>query len=406
MHELRMVDAADVNAVMLALRSALEGGPALLPKDLRAVRRGSLQDDAQISTVPKSIALVIETSGSSGTPKRVALSANALLASGAAAHENLGGAGQWLLALPLTYIAGISVLVRSIMSGQEPVVLPAGHFDAQSFVEHVAQMEGSRRYTSLVPVQLARLVDYAEDEAGEAQKTSDAADGSTSAGGIIARLDALLIGGQALEPSLAIRAQALGWSIVPTYGSSETAGGCVYGGVALHGVMVKIGDPATREVWISGPVLAEGYLGDDAQTSERFVTRDNTRWYRTNDAGDVTAGILTVTGRLDRVIISGGLKISLDAVESAARTVEGCETVVAVSIPNSEWGQCPALIVPGLVASRDRDDLDDRLYQAVVAALGRLAAPRVIHHVEALPRLVNGKVDLIAVSQILPDSDE
>lgn len=406
MHELRVVDASDVEGVMAAVRSALAGGPALLPKDLRAVRAGSTQGDSQNATVPESVALVIETSGSSGTPKRVALSAKALLASGAAAHMNLGGPGQWLLALPLTYIAGISVLVRSIMSGLEPVVLPAGHFDAQSFVEHVAKMGGPRRYTSLVPVQLARLVDHAEDEAGETRRTSDRADTSTSARSVIARLDALLIGGQALEPALAVRAAGLGWNVVATYGSSETAGGCVYGGVTLHGVMVRIGDPTTREVWIGGPVLAEGYLSDDAQTSERFVTSGDNRWYRTGDAGELTAGILTVTGRLDRVIISGGLKISLDAVESAARTVEGCETVVAVSIPNSEWGQCPALIVPGLVASAERDDRDDRLYDAVVAALGRLAAPRAIHHVEALPRLANGKVDLIAVSQIMRDSGE
>lgn len=403
LHELRVVDASDVDAVMTALQVALDGGPALLPKDLRAVRGGSSQEVALISEVPASVALVIETSGSSGTPKRVALSASALLASGAAAHEHLGGPGQWLLALPLTYIAGISVLVRSIMSGIEPIVLPAGHFDAQSFAEHVAKMQGSRRYTSLVPLQLARLVEYAEDQDLEAGQDVGAAGAARS---IIAQLDALLIGGQALEPTLAARARALGWNVIATYGSSETAGGCVYDGTPLNGVTVKIGDPATREVWISGPVLAEGYLDGDEQTAERFITVEGVGWYRAGDAGDIAESSLTITGRLDRVVISGGLKISLDAVESAARAVEGCETVVAVSIPNSEWGQCPALVVPGIVASTERDDLDDRLYEAVVAVLGRAAAPRVIHHVATLPRLTSGKVDLLAVSQIMRDIAE
>ena len=402
--ELRVVDASNVEEVMSALRLAINGGPALLPKDLRAVRGGVAGDIPQMSRVPASVALVIETSGSSGTPKRVALSTEALKASGTAAHENLGGPGQWLLALPLTYIAGMSVLVRSILAGNEPVVLPSGHFDAQSFTELVTQMHGPRTYTSLVPVQLARLVEYAEDQLASNEITRDA--GTALAQIAIGELDALLIGGQALESTLAARAHALGWNIVPTYGSSETSGGCVYSGVALGGVAVKIGDPATREVWISGSMLADGYLDNDAHTAERFVMQDDHRWYRTGDAGDLTEGVLTITGRLDRVVISGGLKISLDAVEAAARSVEGCETTVAVSIPNSEWGQCPALIVPGIAASRERDDIDDRLYDAVVALLGRAAAPRIIRHVETLPRLSSGKVDLIAVSEILQDTGE
>ena len=289
-------------------------------------------------------------------------------------------------------------------------MLPSGHFDAQSFAEHVAHMTGERRYTSLVPVQLARLVEYAEDEdrehaqgKGRAGPDSDAA---ARAGSIIGRLHALLIGGQALEPALAARARALGWNVVATYGSSETSGGCLYDGVALDGVTAKIGEPVTHEVWISGPGLAEGYLGDGPQTADRFVMNEGTRWYRTGDAGGITDGILSITGRLDRVLISGGLKISLDAVEAAARQVPGCETVVAVSIPNSEWGQCPALVMPGIPASAERDALDDHLYEAVVAELGRAAAPRVIHHVATLPHLTSGKVDLIAVSQILREVGE
>jgi O-succinylbenzoic acid--CoA ligase len=391
-HELRVVDASDVDAVMTALRAALNGGPALLPKDFRAVRGASSHESALLTEVAASVSVVIETSGSTGTPKRVGLSNAALTASGHAAHDRLGGPGQWLLALPLTYIAGISVLVRSLLAETEPVVLPSGHFDPSYFIEHVLQMTDARRYTSLVPVQLARLVEYAEDK--------------ESARSAIGRLDAILIGGQALDPALASRAQGLGWNVVATYGSSETAGGCVYDGIALAGVIAKIGDPITREVWVSGATVAEGYLGDDGQTAARFVVTNDTRWYRTGDAGDLTDGVLSVTGRLDRVLISGGLKISLEAVESAARTVVGGESTVAASIPDSEWGQRPALVVAGTVGAPEREALEDALYEAVVSALGRAAAPRLIRHVSAIPRLTNGKVDLVAISQILHEADE
>jgi O-succinylbenzoic acid--CoA ligase len=390
-HELRVVDASDVAAVMTALRAAINGGPALLPKDFRAVRGGSSQESALLTEVPASVSVVIETSGSTGTPKRVALSEAALTASGHAAHDRLGGPGQWLLALPLTYIAGISVLVRSLLAETEPVVLPSGHFDPSYFIEHVLQMTDARRYTSLVPVQLARLVEYAEEE--------------ESARGVMGRLDAILLGGQALDPALAARAQQLGWNVVATYGSSETAGGCVYDGIALDGVGARIGNPATREVWLSGVTLAEGYLRDDALTAEHFVVDSDVRWYRTGDAGDLTDGVLTITGRLDRVLISGGLKISLDAVEAAARAVSGGESTVAVSVPDSEWGQRPALVLAGITASPERDALDDGLYEAIVAAMGRAAAPRVIHHVATMPRLTNGKVDLVAITQILREAD-
>lgn len=413
LHALQVVDASDVDAVMVALRSALAGGPALLPKDFRAVRGGSRQEIAAYAHVPASVSVVIETSGSTGTPKRVALSAQALTASGTAAAQRLGGDGQWLLALPLTYVAGISVLVRSLMSGSEPVVLPPGHFDAQSFTEHVMLMTHERRYTSLVPVQLARLVEYAEDEDEDEDEEADRAvdpsvapSGAGSARTALARLNAILIGGQALDPALALRARALGWNVVATYGSSETAGGCVYDGVPLDGVVLRVGDTGTHEIWISAPTLAQGYLGDDPQTSDRFVTEEGIRWYRTGDAGAVTDGHLTITGRLDRVLISGGLKISLDAVEAAARSIPGCATLVAVSIPNSEWGHVPALVVPGIASSPERDALDDALYDVVVAELGRAAAPRVIHHVQSLPRLGNGKVDLLKIAQMLQEIDQ
>ena len=141
--QLRLVSAADPMAVMQALRGALDrSGPAVLPVAATnaAAAAGSrpsnvigAEEHEVPDTVPQSTALVIETSGSTGIPKRVMLSADAVLASVAASETALGGPGQWLLALPTHYVAGVQVLARSLAAGTTPEVLPPGPFDARAF---------------------------------------------------------------------------------------------------------------------------------------------------------------------------------------------------------------------------------------------------------------------------------
>jgi O-succinylbenzoic acid--CoA ligase len=329
---------------------------------------------------PEGTALLIQTSGTSGKPKTVALSASALRASAVAAHERLGGPGQWLLALPLTYIAGISVLVRSIESGISPVFMPSGPFDTQTFLQCVKEMTGDRRYTALVPVQLARVLDEAED--------------NTEAAETLRSVDAVLIGGQALEPELRERAQNLGVNIVATYGSSETSGGCVYDGVPLSGVALTI-DDHSGEILISAPQLATEYVGDPERTTNTFQKRNGTMWYRTGDVGNLENGVLTVLGRRDRVITSGGLKVDLDAVEAVVRGIEGCSQAVVIHIPDSEWGSRPAVVIPG---NAPHAELHANVYDEIVAELGRVAAPKVVCFITEIPRLSSGKPDLLALS--------
>jgi O-succinylbenzoic acid--CoA ligase len=333
-----------------------------------------------ISEAPDGTALLIQTSGTSGKPKTVALSAAALKASADAAHDRLGGMGQWLLALPLTYIAGMSVLVRSIASGTTPVFMPGGPFDARTFLSSVAEMTGPRRYSALVPVQLARVLDEIDD--------------NPDALALAQSLDAILIGGQALEPELAARARELGVKIVATYGSSETSGGCVYDGLPLAGVHVEIAED-TGEILISAPQLATEYLGDTERTAHTFQNRNGTTWYHTGDAGTLENGVLTVLGRLDRVITSGGLKIDLDAVEQVVRGIAGCSHALVIHIPDSEWGVRPAVVVPGV---EQNQELSAQVYDEIVAELGRVAAPKVVCFIDEVPRLSSGKPDLIALS--------
>lgn len=366
----------DPQAVLIALRAALDGsGPAVRISPVAA----SALDDA---IVPQRVAVVVETSGSSGPPKRVALSTTALLTSASATLAELGGPGRWLLCLPTHYVAGVQVLVRSLAAEADPVVLPPGGFDAAAFLELARSMPaGERRYSSLVPVQLARLLERAEQDPAEA--------------GTLRSFDALLIGGQATPQPLRDRAAALGARIRLTYGSSETAGGCVYDGSPLRDVRMRLDG---GQVLLGGPTLAEGYLDergdlDHERTAASFVTLDGDRWYRTGDAGEIVDGRLRVTGRLDRVIVSGGEKVSLDALERVLRESIVPDAVV-VRRADERWGEVPVVVTaeapPGLAAVR----------ALVVERLGRAAGPAAVLAVSEIPLLTSGKPDRRALERL------
>ncbi|WP_291040612.1 AMP-binding protein, partial [Herbiconiux sp.] len=327
---LEVIDGSDAAVVERELRRALANdGSAILPREgVRGLGDPAVAGPVLPTEVAKRVSLVIETSGSSGLPKRVALSSDALLASAAATEAALGGPGQWLLALPTHYIAGVQVLVRSIVGGLAPAVHPRGHFSAETFADLAEQLRAPLRFTSLVPAQLVRLV-----EASEADPRIRAA---------AARFDAVLVGGQALPDLLAERASGLGIRVVRTYGSSETAGGCVYDGVPIGQASARVAD---GELELAGPMLAEGYLGDDELTADRFRVSDGTRWYRTADSGTVVDGAVRVTGRVDNVIISGGVKVSLDRVERLVQSVPGFEQAVVVPRASDRWGQVSELVV-------------------------------------------------------------
>lgn len=339
-------------------------------RDLVVTLRDALAETPDAGPEP---AVIVETSGSSGYPKSVVLPISALRASAEATAERIGS-GSWVLALEPTYVAGLQVLVRGILAGTTPAVIPPS-FTAAQFLEAAAGIQAPR-YTSLVPAQLTRLLDAATD----APAVADCLRGFA----------AILIGGQALPAAEADRAAALGIQIVRTYGSSETSGGCVYDGVPLAGVIIRVEE---GEVQISGQVLAAGYLDDDERTTQAFVTdADGTRWYRTGDVGEFD-GVLWVTGRRDNVIVSGGVNVSLDRVERVVRTVPGLEAAVVVPVADARWGEASVIVVEG-----DRAAADDALAEArrrVEREIGAPARPRDIVRVERMPLLPSGKPDRI-----------
>lgn len=325
----------------------------------------------ELAAVPDECALVVLTSGSTSKPKKVMLSATALRASAQATAETIG-IGRWVLALPLTYIAGLMVVVRSLEYGNEPVVFADDSFAAENFAAFVNDLPEDRWFTSLVPAQLARLVDAAES------------DGPARAA--LARFDAILVGGQAIPTGLVKRAMELGARVITTYGSAETAGGVVYDGEPIGDTQLRITDDGVLEISTSS--LANGYADDDELSKEAF----HGGWFRTSDLAHIDDGRLVVDGRIDDIIVTGGVKVSLADIE---RVLESAGySAVATWFADDEWGQ-----VPALVSTQPLDLVEIRA--VVEARLGKAARPYRIVTVSTIPTLSSGKVDRVAIREIV-----
>ncbi|SJN42254.1 O-succinylbenzoic acid--CoA ligase [Microbacterium esteraromaticum] len=370
---LHPIDADDPRAVRAALPAALDG--------IRPLALGFIPGPDDV--VPDGTAAVVATSGSSGVPKRVILSADALQASASATASRIGD-GQWMLALPAGYVAGLQVLVRSLLAGTDPTFVD-GRLTPEAFVEATPQAAGDDLYVSLVPAQLATLI--------------DAADADPAVVAALRAHRAILVGGQALSDSIRMRAMDLRVPLVHTYGSSETSGGCVYNGVPLDGVRVAQVDDELR---ISGPMLASGYLGDPALTDRIFMTDDQgERWYRTGDRGFILDGEVEVHGRLDNVIVSGGINISLDRVERIVRTVPGLEQAVVLGMPDERWGE--SSIIFATPASGDGRRMLDDARARVAAEIGKHARPVQLELGDDMPMLASGKPDRELLRRMIHD---
>ncbi|WP_020417402.1 o-succinylbenzoate--CoA ligase [Amycolatopsis sp. ATCC 39116] len=379
MREVWLRGPESVDELAGALAAALDGGEAVLPLDGGDPKAaGLLAGMRPDEPVEPGTAVIIATSGSTGEPKGVLLSAEALQASAAATHARLGGPGRWLLATPANYIGGLQVLVRSMLAGQPFAVLPPGPFRAERFAEAARPVLAGNgpRYTAMVPTQLTRLL----DAGGPGLDAAKA-------------FDAIILGAAATTPALRARAKEAGVRIVPSYGMSETASGCVYDGVPLDGVDVRIADDG--RILISGPVLTHGYRLRPDLTAAAF----DGGWFRTGDRGQLRDGRLEVLGRLDDVINTGGVKVSAAAVERLITSLPGVRETCVVGLPDAEWGQ---VVAAAVVPEGEAPDVDE-LRAAVRSAAGAAAVPKRVEFVTTLPLRGPGKIDRTAVAeQIFP----
>ncbi len=472
---LRSADVAHAQARSLAKQYLRPSREIIVPiaphEDTREVAANlARRIPARASGRSVGVEMVLRTSGSTtGTGKLVGVSMDALVASARATHKRLGGPGIWVLALPAYHAAGVQVLVRAAVAGTHVFnAYKEGGFDPQ----HVAQVidaacvaaadcdaassfdddavsscaggvggeaEGALAaddsgracpvYTSLVPTQLRRALD---DE---------------QLRGALARLDAVLIGGAAADAQLLEQAKAAGIRVVTTYGMSETCGGCVYDGQPLPGVSMDV-DQATGAIWLSGPMLATGYLGDEERTRRCFVSRPQAgvgasgvggtasaaesteagatrpgaetgpgtgsdagageparRWFITSDRGHIVDGRLQVLGRLDDVIISGGIKVEPGPIEALLALNPLVSECAVVGLPDLQWGQVvTAVVVPASMPGLGRVDEGAILAQIRVYLEQKLSGaqcPKQVLLADALPYKGIGKVDRRALAQSL-----
>lgn len=346
--------------------------------DLRAndLLRTSLRVGAEIDD---EIALVVTTSGTTGTPKGAMLTSAALIASASATHDRLGGPGRWLLALPAQHIAGMQILVRSVLAGTVPVEMDiSAGFDVTELPGAVNRLGSGRRYASLVANQLAKAL--ADPAAADA----------------LADLDAVLLGGGPAPRPVLEAADEAGINVVRTYGSSETAGGCVYDGIPLDGVEIRIDDAGPDgqgRIVIGGPTLARGYR--NPPVPDPFAEPGR---FRTDDIGAFDdTGRLTVLGRVDDAISTGGLTVMPSVVETVLAQHPGVAECAIFGVPDDRLGQRVVAAVVAVTPSSP--PVLDELREFVAGALDRTAAPRKIVIVTELPRRGIGKIDRPALRE-------
>ena len=399
------------------------------------------QDPRGQTEGPESIALVVGTSGSTGTPKQTALSVRALRASARATESffadcpSSGSAkqrrvvsedpAQWLLALPAHYVAGAQVLARSVLAGTTPVVAASVtdgvSFTPEVFLNAAERLSCARRFVSLVPTQVHKLLEAAEASPTMGSEIYDA----------LGQFTGILLGGAPASASLLAAARELGLNVVTTYGSAETAGGCVYSGVALPGVRLRVvpedagladspvvaGAEAAGRIWLGGEHLASGYMGDSARTASHFfVDAHGRRWYRTDDYGSLTppapntpedggAPALSVLGRSDDVIIPGGVKVSSPAVAAVLESHPAVREAAVAGVPDARWGAAviAAVTLRNLPEHYGADAAETarQLQQLCGARLGAAGVPKVVRIVPDFPAASTGKPDRLAIYSML-----
>jgi o-succinylbenzoate---CoA ligase len=347
-----------------ALRAIWDAGDAALPVDQRLAdpAKAALLDtmapaavinpqgtDERHCGIPVEAgdALVVATSGTTGVPRGVVLTHEAVNASAVATSARLGvdpDRHRWLACLPLSHVGGLSVVSRALITGT-PLEIHAG------FDEGLVRAAAARDvFVSLVVTALRRL---------DAEL-----------------FHTVVLGGSEAPTGLAA-------NVVTTYGMSETGSGIVYDGVPLDGVEVAVGAVgAENEIRVRGPMLLRAYR-------DGSVPLDAGGWLATGDAGRLaTDGRLHVDGRLSDLIITGGENVWPAAVEAVLRLHPGVADVAVAGRSDPEWGQ---RVVAWVVPRAEVPTLDG-LRGLVKQHMAPWAAPKELVLAESLPKTALGKV--------------
>lgn len=352
---------------LTALRAALDGsGPCLVISHTNQTQNAVAPT---VNSVREDIAVLVSTSGSTGSPKLVALSADQLTA--LTEYVNGSENPQWVSALPWSSMGGLNVAVRSLAT-DHPVhfIEPTHPFDPQSVNSALSSLHNPT-FISLVPTQAARILH--------------------SPGGreALAGCARIFIGGAPV--STQVRELLQDMPVTYTYGMTETSGGCVFNGVPAPGVGLSI-NPEDSRISITGPTVATGYFPDTEFAGE----------FLTSDLGTVTDGHLTVIGRIDDIIIVKGTNVSLNAVAEALTAAcherAPASEVCVVCVDHPEDGAVICAAASGVSDAQLADAIT-----AVRKRLGSAATPRKSRVMDALPQLPGGKIDRLSIVQLFEE---
>ena len=338
-------EARGTHRFMARLWSAWQSGQPFVPLDPRLPALPAALDP------PPDTRTVIFTSGTTGEPKPVYLTAANHSASAIASAWNLGVSpdDRWLCCLPLWHVGGLAIPIRSVIYGTTAVLHDG--FDAERVREEIES--GNVTLVSLVATMLHRLID-----AGLREWPA---------------LRGALVGGGPVPKGLTEWATEHGFPLLSTYGMTETCSQVVTGGRPLLGVDLAIADDG--EILVRGPMVAPGALAEDG-------------WLHTGDRGRLDAGgALVVEGRLDDMIVTGGENVAASEVEEALLSHPAVTDAAVVGRPDPEWGEAiTAYVVTDAEAS------DDELIAHCRDRLARHKGPKAIHRLDELPRNAAGKL--------------
>jgi O-succinylbenzoic acid--CoA ligase len=344
-----------------ALRRTWDAGDAAFPLDRRLPRPArnaavaAIAPDRLIDVdgvhdldgrgVEPGDALVVATSGTTGMPRGVVLTHDAVQASARATSARLGVTDDdtWLACLPLSHVGGLSVVTRAMVTGSRLVV-----HDGFAVDEVIAAAQRGATLVSLVPTALGRI----EPE-------------------LFRRI---VLGGSHPPADLPP-------NVVTTYGMTETGSGVVYDGHPLDGVELRI--DAHGEIHVRCPMLLRCYRDDSMPTVEG--------WFATGDLGEIAdSGRLQVHGRRGDLIITGGENVWPATVEATLRAHPDVVEVAVAGVPDDEWGE---RVVAWIVPRRGSAPPTVTSLRAHLSeTLPAFMAPKEVRLVDTLPTTSSGKV--------------
>ncbi len=347
-------------------------------------RRDAVAAEVAAAELPPAAAAVLWTSGTSGRSRGVVVGHGGLTHVCTESAKLLGVTGEdvWGLTLSPAHMGGLVTVWRAAVLGHGLWV--GGPFDAAAM--DAAIEDGSLQFVSLVPTMLARWLRI------------------RGARPLPATFRGVLLGGAAAPRGLIRQARSLGVPVFMTYGMTETSSqvatgtpeladqlpGCV--GPVLDGVPVRIS--RAGEILVKGPTLALGILDGES------LPLDDDGWYHTGDLGHLDQrGILSVLGRANDRIISGGVNVDPLEVEEVLRRHQAVRDVCVVGVPDAEWGERVAALVVW-DAARPEETLDDWCRGHLPAA----ERPRIWVRTEAIPVNANGKPDRLEARALVQEA--